>query len=162
MVFSRAALTLLRSARTFARTPGLSLALVLTIAFGVGSNAAVYGFVQGLSHPASPYGLSDRLVSIYNQSALHEAGPFSQSEYERLRRRSNTFDWVDVARITPSEVFIRDHTEVVNTAVVGANIAGALNLRLRDGVVVSDRTWQREFGARALSIGDHILVDNVT
>jgi ABC-type antimicrobial peptide transport system permease subunit len=162
MVFSRTALTLLRSARTFARTPGLSLALVLTIAFGVGSNAAVYGFVQGLSHPASPYGLSDRLVSIYNQSALHEAGPFSQSEYERLRRRSNTFDWVDVARITPSEVFIRDHTEVVNTAVVGANIAGALNLRLRDGVVVSDRTWQREFGARALSIGDHILVDNVT
>ena len=162
MAFSRAVLALLRSARTFARTPGLSLALILTIAFGVGSNAAVYGFVQGLSHPASPYRLSDRLVSIYNQSALHEAGPFSQSEYERLRKRSDSFDWVDAARITPSEIFIRDHTEVLNTAVVGANLAGALNLRLRDGVVLSDRTWQREFGARAPSIGDHILVDDVT
>ncbi len=162
MAFSRAALTLLRSARTFARTPGLSLALILTIAFGVGSNAAVYGFVQGLSHPASPYGLSDRLVSIYNQSVPHEAGPFSQSEYERLLKRSDTFDWVDVARITPREVFIRDHTEVMNTAVVGENIAGALNLKLHDGVVLSDRTWQREFGARALSIGDHVLVDNET
>lgn len=162
MTFSRAALKLLRSARTFARTPGLSLALILTIAFGVGSNAAVYGFVQGLSHPTSPFELSDRIVSIYNRDAQHEAGPFSQSEYERLRRRPGTFDWVDAARITPSEALIGDHTEVVTTATVAPSLAGALNLRMGNGVVISDRMWQREFGGRALAIGDHIRVDNVT
>src|ERR1700688_409642 len=113
MSFSRAGLKLRRSVRTFARTPGLSLALILTIALGVGSNAAVYGFVQGLSHPTSPFGLSDRIVSIYNRDAQHEAGPFSQSEYEGRRRRRGAFDWVDAARITPSEALIGDHTEVV-------------------------------------------------
>jgi ABC-type lipoprotein release transport system permease subunit len=163
MTFSRAALKLLRSARTFARTPGLSLALILTIAFGVGSNAAVYGFVQGLSHPTSAFGLDDRIVSIYNQNALHEAGPFSQSEYERLRRLPGTFDWVDAARITPSEALIGDHTEVVTTATVAPSLAGALNLRIGNGVVISDRMWQLEFGGRALvSHRDHIRVDNVT
>jgi hypothetical protein len=163
MAFSRAALKLLRSAKTFARTPGLSLALILTIAFGVGSNAAVYGFVQGLTHPTSALGLDDRIVSIYNQNALHEAGPFSQSDYERLRRLPGTFDWVDAARITPSEAFIVDHTEVVTTASVAPSLAGALNLRIGNGVVISDRMWQREFGGRPLvSHRDHIRVDNVT
>ena len=133
MAFSRASLKLLRSAKTFARTPGLSLALILTIAFGVGSNAAVYGFVQGLTHPTSALGLDDRIVSIYNQNALHEAGPFSQSDYERLRRLPGTFDWVDAARITPSEALIVDHTEVVTTASVAPSLAGALNLRKEMG-----------------------------
>ena len=163
MAFSRAALKLLRSARTFARTPGLSLALILTIALGVGSDAAVYGFVQGLTRPTSALGLDDRIVSIYNQNALHEAGPFSQSDYERLRKLPGTFDWVDAARITPSESLIVDHTEVVTTATVAPSLAGALNLPIGNGVVISDRMWQREFGGRALvSHRDYIRVDNVT
>jgi ABC-type lipoprotein release transport system permease subunit len=162
MALSRAALKLLRSARTFARTPGLSLALILTIAFGVGSNAAVYGFVQGLTQPSSALGLDDRIVSIYNQNALHEAGPFSQSEYERLSELPRTFDWVDAACITPSEVLMGDHTEVVTIATVTPSLAGALNLRIKNGVVISNRVWQREFGGRALgSHHDHIRVDNV-
>ena len=159
---SRAALKLLRSMRTFARTPGLLLALILTIAFGVGSNAAVYGFVQGLTRPTSSLGMNDRIVSIYNQNALHEAGPFSQSEYEQLRTRTGTFDWVDAARISPSEAFIGDHTEVVTTATVAQSLAGALNLRIGNGVVISDRMWQREFDGRPLTVGDHIRIDNVT
>jgi ABC-type lipoprotein release transport system permease subunit len=162
MAFSRAALKLLRSAKTFARTPGLSLALILMIALGVGSNAAVYGFVQGLTHPTSALGLDDRIVSIYNQIALHEAGPFSQSDYERLRRLPGIFDWVDAARITPSEALIVDHTEVVTTASVAPSLAGALNLRIGNGAVISDRMWRREFGGRLVSHRDHVRVDNVT
>jgi ABC-type lipoprotein release transport system permease subunit len=163
VAFSRAALKLLRSAKTFARTPGLSLAVILTIALGVGSNAAVYGFVQGLTHPTSALGLDDRIVSIYNQNALHEAGPFSQADYERLRRLPGTFDWVDAARISPNEAFVVDHTEVVTTAFVGSSLAGALNLRIGNGAVISDRMWQREFGGKPLvSHRDHIRVGNVT
>jgi hypothetical protein len=36
------------SARSLMRTPGLALALLFSIAIGIGSNAVVYGFVQGL------------------------------------------------------------------------------------------------------------------
>jgi hypothetical protein len=38
-----------RSARGLVRTPGVTLALVLTIAIGIGCTAAVHGFVRGLS-----------------------------------------------------------------------------------------------------------------
>ena len=37
------------SARTLARSPGLTTTLLLTIALGIGSNAAVFGFVRGLA-----------------------------------------------------------------------------------------------------------------
>ena len=35
------------SARSLRRTPGLTLALLLTIALGIGSNAVVFGFIRG-------------------------------------------------------------------------------------------------------------------
>ncbi len=41
--------TLRYSARSLARTPGLTTTLVLTITLGIGSNAAVSGFVRGLT-----------------------------------------------------------------------------------------------------------------
>src|SRR6478672_4433714 len=37
------------SVRSFARAPGLTTTLILTIALGIGSNAAVVGFVRGLT-----------------------------------------------------------------------------------------------------------------
>ena len=43
-----------RSARSFARTPALALALVLCIAVGVGSTAVLHGFARGLTVRASP------------------------------------------------------------------------------------------------------------
>jgi ABC-type antimicrobial peptide transport system permease subunit len=163
MASSRAALRILRSAKMFARTPGLSAALLLTIAFGVGSNAAVYGFVQGLTHPTSALGQDDKIVSIYTQNALHEAGPFSPTDYERLLRLPDTFDWVDAALIAPSEALVVDHTEVLTTAIVSPRLAGALNLPTGNGAVISDRMWRGEFGGKALtSHRDQIRVDNVS
>ncbi len=41
--------TVRRSARSFLRTPGLSIALLLTIAFGIGSNVTIYSFAHGVA-----------------------------------------------------------------------------------------------------------------
>jgi hypothetical protein len=42
------------SARSLARTPGLTLALLFTIALGLGSNVTVGGFIQGFTTRNSP------------------------------------------------------------------------------------------------------------
>src|SRR5688500_8536003 len=42
------------SIRSFSRTPRLAIALVFTIALGIGSNAAIDGFARGLTTPYSP------------------------------------------------------------------------------------------------------------
>ena len=51
------------SARSLARTPGLTTTLLLTIAVGVGSNAAVFGFVRGLTLRDLPGGESNQVMS---------------------------------------------------------------------------------------------------
>jgi len=73
-----------RSARAFARAPGLTAALMLTIALGVGSDAAVYGFLQGLTRPSSPLGATERVVSILGQDRSHNAGPLAPDEYQAV------------------------------------------------------------------------------
>jgi hypothetical protein len=61
MIFTEVFLTIRKSTRAFARAPVLSLALLFTIALGVGSNASVYGFVQGLTHPGPLPEYADRI-----------------------------------------------------------------------------------------------------
>jgi ABC-type antimicrobial peptide transport system permease subunit len=51
------------SARSLARSPGLTTILLLTIAVGVGSNAAVFGFVRGLSLRDIPMTESNHAMS---------------------------------------------------------------------------------------------------
>src|ERR1700684_1976822 len=86
-----------RSARAFARAPGLSLVLVLTIALGVGTNAAVYGFIEGLTHPSSPIRDTDRIVSIFQQDRSREAGPLTMDEYQQLKDSRGVFEWIGAA-----------------------------------------------------------------
>ncbi len=140
--------------------PGLSLALLFTIALGVGSNASVYGFVQGLTHPSSPLRGADRIVSIFRRGRLLEPGPLSGNEYLLLKNRLDVFDWIGAARITPSDIMISDRAEIAIVAAVTPNLAGVLDLSPGAGVVISHHMWQREFDGRANVIGGRIRVNN--
>jgi ABC-type antimicrobial peptide transport system permease subunit len=159
--FPRGLLAIRNSSRALVRAPALSLALLFSIALGVGSNASVYGFVQGLTHADSPLRGAEGIVSILGQDHLRESGPLSRREFRLLRNTSETFDWVDAARITPGDITIGDHTIIASVADVTPDLARALNLPLRGGVIISHRMWQSEFGSRANLPGDRIRVNNL-
>ena len=161
MRFTEVFYTIRNSAKAFARAPVLSLALLLTIALGVGSNASVYGFVQGLTHAGSSSEFAERVVSIFKYDKLGEARPLSGGEYQLLEQRVEAFDWIEAARVTPSEITIGDRLEIVTVAAVMPNMAAALKVPLRNGVVLSYRLWQSDFDGRADAIGNRIRIDNV-
>ncbi|HEY1902689.1 MAG TPA: ABC transporter permease [Terracidiphilus sp.] len=165
MIFSKGLLAIRGSSRAFARAPALSLALLFTIALGVGSNATVYGFVQGLTHPDSPLTGTSGIVSILGQDRSREPGPLSRSDYRLLKNVSdpfdpNTFDWIDASRIAPTDIAIGDQTGIAVTASVTPNLATVLSLPLRGGVIISQHMWQTELGSRANIVGDRIRVNN--
>ncbi|HUE87460.1 MAG TPA: hypothetical protein VMO26_15400 [Vicinamibacterales bacterium] len=56
------------------------MALVLTIAFGIGSNAAVHGFVRGVLARDMPLPDSDGVVSVVGADA-NGVGPVSYDDY---------------------------------------------------------------------------------
>ena len=47
------------------RSPGLALALLLTIALGLGSNITVLGFIRGLAVRNSPIPANSSVVSLF-------------------------------------------------------------------------------------------------
>lgn len=150
-----------RSARAFARAPALSIALLLTIALGVGSNAAVYGFLQGLTHPALPASATDRVVSILRQDRSRDGGPLSPNEYQQLRKSDSGFEWVAAVRIKLADTHINHHPETATVAATTPQLAAALTLPLdNDEVVISHRIWENDFDGKTNAIESRVRIDN--
>lgn len=59
--------------RHFRRTPGFLLLAVLTIAIGIGSNAAIFAVVEGVLLRSQPYRNAERIVFAGEQSEIPEA-----------------------------------------------------------------------------------------
>jgi hypothetical protein len=140
------------SARTFLRTPGLTLALLLTIALGIGSNVCIHGFVRGLTRTNSALTSVARIVSVFGQDAHHDAGPLSYQEYLSLKSRGD---------ILPADIASAGQSAIVSIAAVTPDLAGLFHLPVDSGAVISDRMWQSEFGAKADIHGEQIRIDGV-
>jgi len=92
----------------FARAPGLALVLLLTIALGVGSNAAIYGFLQGLIDPLLPVRSGERLVSVFGKDRSRNAGPLSPEEFAQIEKSFAVFAWVGAVRVKPRTAIVDD------------------------------------------------------
>ena len=79
------------SAKSFARTPVLTLALLLTIALGIGSNAAVLGFIRGLVVREVPLPEVASLVSLYGRGERDAFVPLSWDDYLAVREGAAVF-----------------------------------------------------------------------
>jgi ABC-type lipoprotein release transport system permease subunit len=143
------------------RTPGVSLALLFTIALGVGSNVAIHGFVRGMTRSNSPLASDGRVVSIFRRDAHREAGPLSYADYLSLRSHPDPFEWIGAARIIPGAITLAGQAEVLSVAAVTPGLAGFLNLSLDQGVVISHRIWESAFSAKTDLQGEQIHIDGL-
>ena len=143
------------------RTPGVALALLFTIALGIGSNVCIHGFIEGLTKPPAALTSGDRVVSVFGRVGHDEAGPLSYQEYLSLKSHRDAFEWIGAARVSPCAIESGGQAETVAAAAVTSNLAGVLNLPLDGGVVISHRMWQNEFGSKADVRGEPIRIAGV-
>ncbi len=150
------------SARTLSRRPGLSVTLVLTIALGLGSNAAVVGFVRGLLTRDLPIPGVDRIVSVFGRDAHDEFGPLGYEAYQSLRRDTSVFEAVGAARIAKTSVTMAGRSSVMSVAAITPELADLFQLSPNRGLVVSHRIWQSEFEGSTNSRDRLISIDDTT
>ncbi len=148
------------SARSLSRTPGLTLALLLSIALGIGSNASVQGFVHGLITRNLPLPGMNRIVSLFAQDAV-AVGPVSYDDYVSLRNHLDAFELLGAARESQCGIVLDGHSSIMLVAAVTPDLADLLDLSLEKGVVISYRVWQTEFGATADVRGKPIRIDGL-
>src|SRR5262245_38370579 len=136
------------SARTLTRNQGLSLTLLLTISLGIGSNAAIVGFVRGLVTRDLPIPDIDRVVSVFARDAQDGFSPVSYDSYLSLRTEADVFELLGAARVSRSSVAMDGRSSVMSVAALTPELTALLQLSLNDGAVISHRVWQSEFGGR--------------
>jgi putative ABC transport system permease protein len=147
------------STRSLVRSPGLAFALLLTIAIGVGSNAAVFGFVRGLVSRDIPLAHRDRLVSIYARESDGGFGPLSQDEFRTLENQAGAFETVGVLRESHASLVVGDRLTVRSAAAISPQIAELL--QLPPGIVISHRLWRSELGSKSDLQSVPIRVDGI-
>ncbi len=133
------------SAKSLARTPGLTAALLLTIALGIGSNAAVFGFIRGLVARALPLPGIETVVSVFAHDSHGSPGPVSYERFLTLRTQDQTLASLGAVRESRETVVLDGRTAVMPVAAVTPEAAALLQLPLDGGAFISHRAWQTEF-----------------
>ena len=143
------------------RNPGLTLALLFTIALGLGSNVTVQGFIRGLTVRNSPIAANGRVVSLFGRDRYRGSGPVSYQDYLSLASHSGVFEWIGAARVSQSATKLAGQSAIQSVAAITPDLAALFHLSLDGGVVVSYRVWQSEFRGEANVIGQRVRIADV-
>jgi macrolide transport system ATP-binding/permease protein len=116
--------------RMLRRDPGFSILALLCLTLGIGANAAVFSWVEGILF--RPYPLvthQERLLALTG-SAHGEAGHtgLSWPDFVDLRRSCTLFDSFFVSKITGTTLSIGDRAERTIGSIVSDNYFGAIGV----------------------------------
>lgn len=165
--------------RALARTPGVTLTVVVLLALGIGANAAMLSMLDRLLLRAPEHIADPRNVVRIAITAHREGQP------DRSRTLASYIDVVEYARGVPAltvagyalprPVKFADGSETLQRswiagdyfAVLGARPVAGRTLVPDDAnglpvVVISDRFWKRQYGGARTALGAPLRMDSVT
>jgi len=163
--------------RGLLQKPGFTVAVILTLALGIGANAVVFALVNALVLRPLPYPNSDRIVSI------SQAG--SNGRDGRVLNELPYADWTQVTQTVDAYAAYGEGSAVVNTPDGPTRLSGLsatppyfgiFGVRPLLGrtfdesealpggpkvVVLSEPLWREQFGGDAAMIGKNITIDGI-
>ena len=163
-------------ARMLAKNPGFSLIAVMSIAIGVGANAAMFSVADGLILRPLPVPAANELVTVSATTPTGDvrSNGISYPDFADIRRRARSFEQLAATRgmITSLARQPDESAQGVNGLAVSANLFDTLRVQPvlgrtflpdedrvagRDAVVVlSHETWVEKFGADPAILGREI------
>jgi predicted permease len=158
--------------RSLLARPSFSIIASLTLALGIGANAAIFSVVDAALLKPLPYADPDRLVSVWPDGRMMP-GIFVQA-----RDQNRTLDPItgystgsavsmtgsaDPARLVQSEVTSRFFDVLGVPAEIGRTFVEGEDQPGRDRVVVLGHAlWQQRFGGDRNIIGKTVVVDGIS
>ena len=163
--------------RTLRRSPGFTALVILLLTLGIGANAAVFSWVEGLL--LRPYPLvahQERLVALAG-TVGDDRDETSWPDLLDVQRSCTLCETLFVSGITGATVSIGERAEVVTGSIVSANYFDAIGVHPMLGrgfepgedtgrnahpvVVISYHLWQTRFKGDPEIIGKTQRFDNV-
>src|SRR4029078_2331867 len=117
--------------RMLNKNPVFAGVVVLTLALGIGANAAIFSLLDQVLLQSLPVANPDQLVvlSVYDTKAPERDSSFSYLMYQDLRDRNSAFSGVIARGGTQMNVTYGDQTERVNGELVSGNFFEVLGVR---------------------------------
>jgi putative ABC transport system permease protein len=157
--------------RMLRRNPGFSILAILCLTLGIGANAAVFSWVEGiLFRPYPAVSHQEQLLALAG-TARGETGATALSwpDFVDLQRNCTLFDSFFVSKITGTTLSIGDRAERTTGSIVSANYFDAIGVHPVLGrgfeagedtgrsahpvVVISYQLWQGRFKGDPQIIG---------
>src|SRR5688572_11990449 len=156
--------------RSLRRHPAFSAMAVLSLAIGIGANAAIFGVVQTMLFRASPLAQPETLVNIYETEGGRGFNPMSHPNIEDLRKgtthvfsgiAASTFVAASIERAGTSAVVMGEAVTGGAFALLGIEPQLGRAIRADDDiargghpvVILSHGYWQRAFGGDPEIVG---------
>jgi predicted permease len=149
--------------RALRRSPGLTIAAIISLALGIGANTAIFSVTRALLLQPLPYANPDRLAILWNRSpGLNIAEDwFSTAQYVDIKTRHTGFEELAIALGANANLTGGGRPERVGTIRVSSNllpmlgaepVVGRLFEPFEDApgstptAVMSHGLWSRRFG----------------
>jgi len=164
--------------RLLLRSPGFTLLAALTLALGIGANAAIFSVANSVLLKPLPYPGSDRLMMIYSRFPDMGFNRFwvDPMEFTEYSRWNQTFQ--SLGAYTTGDVNVAGKGEPVRVHAARASAGALASLGVspelgryysaaedlpnaEKTVVISDGLWHRAFGGDPGIAGRRIQVDGV-
>jgi putative ABC transport system permease protein len=163
------------AARGLWRSPGFSLAVILTLALGIGGNTAVFSVVDQLLLRPLPYPDGDRLVMVEESVGANPHADVSPANWLDWQRESRTFRRFAAWRSWSFTLTGTGEPRRVNAQQVSSEFFPLLGVAPLLGRTISDeddrpdgprvavlsyRTWQDELGGDPRAVGRTVRLDD--
>jgi predicted permease len=156
--------------RALSRAPAFTLAVLVTLALGIGASTAIFSVINGVLLRPLPYRDGDRLVHVTQPATLAEVKNvgLSPKEVADLRTQSTTLGDVVEYHSMAFTIIGGEEPERVQTGVVSAEYFQALGVRPLFGrvfepgedapganpvLVLSYKYWQQKLGGDPKVVG---------
>src|SRR2546427_11719876 len=165
--------------RMLRRSPGFSALAILCLTLGIGANAAVFSWVEGILFRPYPAVAHQEQLLALTGTARGESGPtgLSWPDLLDLQRSCTLFDSFIVTKIMGTSLSIGDRAEVTTGSIVSANYFDAIGVHPILGrgfepgedsgqnahpvTVISYQLWKGRFKSDPQIIGKTQRLNNV-
>ena len=165
------------AARLLRRSPGFTIAAVLTLALGIGGVTVIYSALRNILLDPFPYVKSDRMVNVFVTDAetgnRHYGGAMGQDESLELLEQQTAFEAVVVSATDTAVMRSASGSDIVSVTAMTPNTFPSLGVQPLKGrvfteddarpgavpvVVLDHGAWVEKFGGRDEVLGQIVTV----
>lgn len=163
--------------RMLFKHPGFTSAVIMTLALGIGSNAALFSVVNGVLLNPLPFPEPDQLVGIHQSKPNFETGAIPYPNFLDLQSQNQTFTAMAISRPAGFSLIGAGEPERVRARFISADFFSVLDVKLELGrtftrddersgstpvVLISAQLWGRKFAASPDVLQKQMTLDNTS